>query len=69
MTRQIAHKSTGSTASFQIHGKSNFILLTMVLIVSPSPLSMASRMDGNGIFVQVVLSPFSPSFAGFFLPS
>jgi hypothetical protein len=61
------HKSTGSTAAFKIHGKSNHILfpiwnrLTMMLlwIHSGTPrhafltLPMAHIVDGNGISVQV----------------
>jgi hypothetical protein len=46
ITRQIAHKSTGSTASFEMYGKSNLIQILLVIsmalllwIVSPSPLS------------------------------
>jgi hypothetical protein len=47
------HKSTGSCASFETHGKSNLIDnngAPFGCFLFPT-LPMASRIDGNGIFI------------------
>jgi hypothetical protein len=52
---QMLTKSTGSTASFKIHGKSNHILLTMALhlIRSGTHISLSQWHFCFGIFVWV----------------
>jgi hypothetical protein len=67
---QGAHKSTGSTASFKTHGKSNqiqikSIAIVLLLITSHSPLSQWQVKSAPMVFSLElpVSSPLSPSFS------